>query len=534
MLRIPLGHTTGANYGGYFSAAGDQGRGVYGYASHASGTNYGVYGKTNSSGGYGVRGEGPMCGGSFEATSTSGTNYGGYFVANGSSGRGIYAKSTGSSGYGVQGWATNSSGLNMGGYFSAAGSTGRGVQGSASGSSGRGVHGQATATGVAQNYGGYFSAAGNSGAGVRAGASATGAVQNYGGHFVALGDSGVGVYGYAPRYGGSFESTASSGVNYGVYGTSSNISGAWVHYGGYFEATDTAGYGVRGRGGTNGWGGYFSGGDGLYASKLCVLDTNPAGTNYNTIGNAAASHTAQIGTPSDLYISDDLEVDGYAYFDDNVYLANEAIIEGTVEVNNEIIAEKLSIADNSPPAYNTIGNGTSSHTGDVNSTSDLFIDGNLEVDGNSIYFNNLPSASGSDLGITAGNAIVIRVSTKRFKKEIEDLAVDYDKFMTLRPIKFKWNEKSATPNIEDYGLVAEEVSESAPELVTYDESGQPLSVSYDKVSTMLLKVVQEQQKQIEEFKTRIAELETKMGTVLNEVEEKYSEAEGTPISMLNP
>jgi hypothetical protein len=40
------------NYGGYFIAAGAQGRAVYGEASHASGVNYGIYGKTNSGNGY--------------------------------------------------------------------------------------------------------------------------------------------------------------------------------------------------------------------------------------------------------------------------------------------------------------------------------------------------------------------------------------------------------------------------------------------------------------------------------------------------
>ncbi|MDH4240089.1 MAG: tail fiber domain-containing protein [Phycisphaerae bacterium] len=79
------------NYGGYFTAAGIKGRGVYGSASASSGI--GVYGIAGNPGDF--------------------TNYGGYFLALGSSGRGIYGNASGSNGIGVYG----ESSTGIGGYF---------------------------------------------------------------------------------------------------------------------------------------------------------------------------------------------------------------------------------------------------------------------------------------------------------------------------------------------------------------------------------------------------------------------------------
>jgi hypothetical protein len=43
-----------------------------------------------------------------------------------------------------------------------------------------------------------------------------------------------------------------------------------------------------------------------------------------------------------------------------------------------------------------------------------------------------------------------------------------------------------------YGLIAEEVAQVYPELVAYDNDGQPYSVRYQYIATMLLNEVQKQ------------------------------------------
>ncbi len=111
----------------------------------------------------------------------------------------------------------------------------------------------------------------------------------------------------------------------------------------------------------------------------------------------------------------------------------------------------------------------------------------------------LGSGSGANLHITSGNEIVKQTSSRKYKKDIEELFFDISKFMKLRPVSFKWNEKSSTENKEDYGLIAEEVEKIDPQLAIYDGEGDIEGVDYQKVNIMLLKVVQDQQNKIDEL-----------------------------------
>ena len=61
----------------------------------------------------------------------------------------------------------------------------------------------------------------------------------------------------------------------------------------------------------------------------------------------------------------------------------------------------------------------------------------------------------------------------------------------------------ADAKVVQYGLIAEEVAEVAPELVTYDDEGQPYSVQYHMLPAMLLNEVQKQQRTLEAQKARI-------------------------------
>lgn len=94
-------------------------------------------------------------------------------------------------------------------------------------------------------------------------------------------------------------------------------------------------------------------------------------------------------------------------------------------------------------------------------------------------------------------------SSRRFKRNIQPYEVDLAKLQSLRPVRFRWNEKSATPDVEDFGLIAEEVREVLPELVHMNAGGEPESVDYAKLSVILLKAVQELNRELEELRQRI-------------------------------
>jgi len=149
---------------------------------------YGLDASINNSSGFAVRGQNISTNGSIK--------YGGYFTADGAGGRGIFASAVASTGtnYGgffetdtsgsgtaVRGDAKNTGAvLNIGGNFTAGGTTGIAVKG--------------TASGTGTSYGGKFSSSGDTGYGVLGQVSGSGI--NYGGAFTSNSSSGVGLYAY--------------------------------------------------------------------------------------------------------------------------------------------------------------------------------------------------------------------------------------------------------------------------------------------------------------------------------------------------
>jgi septal ring factor EnvC (AmiA/AmiB activator) len=73
-----------------------------------------------------------------------------------------------------------------------------------------------------------------------------------------------------------------------------------------------------------------------------------------------------------------------------------------------------------------------------------------------------------------------------------------DVLMKLRPVTFYYKPELDKTQTRQYGLVAEEVAEVAPQLVAFDKDGTPQAVRYHFVNAMLLNEVQKQRQLIEE------------------------------------
>lgn len=97
-------------------------------------------------------------------------------------------------------------------------------------------------------------------------------------------------------------------------------------------------------------------------------------------------------------------------------------------------------------------------------------------------------------------------SSRRFKEEIAEMSTESDVLMKLRPVSFYYRPELDETQLRQYGLVAEEVAEVAPGLVSYDQEGAPQAVRYHFVNAMLLNEVQKQRRQLEAQETEIREL----------------------------
>tara|TARA_E500000081_G_C6067440_1_gene321382 strand:- start:1 stop:1083 length:1083 start_codon:yes stop_codon:yes gene_type:complete len=120
------------------------------------------------------------------------------------------------------------------------------------------------------------------------------------------------------------------------------------------------------------------------------------------------------------------------------------------------------------------------------------------------------TTSTTDGRIDAANDVVAySTSDKRLKKNIKPLDNALDKVMQISGVEFDWKkltekEKKTIHGNEghDVGVIAQEIEEVLPEVVTTRNSGYK-AVKYDKMVPLLIEAIKEQQQQINELKEKL-------------------------------
>ena len=87
-------------------------------------------------------------------------------------------------------------------------------------------------------------------------------------------------------------------------------------------------------------------------------------------------------------------------------------------------------------------------------------------------------------------------STMRIKTNIETLESPLDKITKLRGVSYNLK-KNNEPSI---GMIAEEVEEIFPELVSKDDSGKASAMSYGRMTAVLLEAIKELKEEVDELK----------------------------------
>lgn len=118
-------------------------------------------------------------------------------------------------------------------------------------------------------------------------------------------------------------------------------------------------------------------------------------------------------------------------------------------------------------------------------------------------------------------------SDRRLKTDIEELGSVLGDLEDIDPVRFRFKEDTGHPSDPQIGLVAQEVQKAFPELVK-ETTGGYLSLAYPKFSAVLLKGMQEQQREIEEQEKKIHELENR----INDISERMSTLEAQSSSPL--
>lgn len=229
-------------------------------------------------------------------------------------------------------------------------------------------------------------------------------------------------------------------------------------------------------------------GDGLVIDQTDGIGVNIVSTGSNAIqiGNAAVD-----GVQVQSAGRDGIRVSNAVDYGINVTGSKGAgFFLGKVLVNGDLTANNIGI--NSVPYLGT----------------------RISVVGNTGFSGNMYLTSGAPSAGFASNILEVELnsptdpiadawttySSRRWKRNIHPIDHALEKVKMLRGRYFEWKQGAK----KDIGLIAEEVAEVLPEIVTFEENGvDARSVDYSRIVAVLIEAIKEQQIMIESLNTRL-------------------------------
>ncbi|MBC7883812.1 MAG: tail fiber domain-containing protein [Anaerolineae bacterium] len=227
-------------------------------------------------------------------------------------------------------------------------------------------------------------------------------------------------------------------------------------------------------------------GEGNTAIGADALESNTTGSFNTANGNFALPNNT---TGDNNIATGRLALNSNTTGNNNVALGSSAGFNLTTGSNNVDIAN-LGVA----------GEGGVIRIGTPGTQTRTFISG----------INGVTASGGVQVFINANGQLGTLTSSRRFKRDINNLGSLSDRLLKLRPVSFRY--KQATEQGEhplQYGLIAEEVAKVFPELVQYDKEGKPITVYYHLLTPLLLGEVQRQQAQLVSEKSQLTALRSK-------------------------
>ncbi len=114
--------------------------------------------------------------------------------------------------------------------------------------------------------------------------------------------------------------------------------------------------------------------------------------------------------------------------------------------------------------------------------------------GNAQFLSNI---SGSQIE-ASGDVIAFGSSDERLKDNIQPISEPLYKLSKVGGYTFDWNDKQDTYKGNDVGVVAQEIEEVLPQLVTTRDTGYK-AVKYEKIVPLLIESIKELQKKVEDI-----------------------------------
>ncbi|MFB3105919.1 MAG: tail fiber domain-containing protein, partial [Pseudomonadales bacterium] len=280
-------------------------------------------------------------------------------------------------------------------------------------------------------------------------------------------------------------------------------------------------------------------GQGNTATGAFALETNTTGGNNTAVGSVALNLNST-GLNNTAVGSSALSSNTTANF--NTAVGNQALWKNTTGSNNTAVGEGA-VRSNTTANFNTaVGtmalwqNTIGEHNIAIGHFAGQFLttgNGNIAISNFGVAGESgtiriggvaqtrafIGGIRGKTTGFTDAVAVLIDSagqlgtvsSSRRYKEDIEDMAGASAGLLSLRPVTFRYKQAFENGNKPiQYGLIAEEVAEVFPELVVYNEDGEPETVKYRLLSTLLLNELQKQQQVTADQAAQLAAVEMQL------------------------
>jgi Chaperone of endosialidase len=125
--------------------------------------------------------------------------------------------------------------------------------------------------------------------------------------------------------------------------------------------------------------------------------------------------------------------------------------------------------------------------------------------------------------VNSDNKIGTLSSSGRYKEQIKPMDKASETLFALNPVTFRYKKEIDPAQAFSFGLIAEEVAEVNPELITRDEEGRPQTVRYEAVNAMLLNEFLKEHRTVQQHGVTIAELKKEIACLTATVKEQAAQ-----------
>jgi hypothetical protein len=125
--------------------------------------------------------------------------------------------------------------------------------------------------------------------------------------------------------------------------------------------------------------------------------------------------------------------------------------------------------------------------------------------------------------VNSDGKLGLQVSSRRFKDDIEPIEQASEVIYGLKPVSFRYKAEIESTRTRGFGLIAEDVAQLSPDLVTRGNDGQVNAVRYDAVNAMLLNEFLKEHRKVEKQATTIAQLKRQVETLVAHSKEQDSQ-----------